>query len=126
MSLPIVSRTFLFAAGATLLFAASAVAQQTHVLKVAMGGPPTSPVAQWYQEHQKSLAAKSGGRLKLEIFWNGTLGPPPRIDYLVLRRLVLTQGLDALSVSQAPASPEGETVTPLDAYRESIDLDRSG
>ncbi|MFC1596606.1 hypothetical protein ACFL5Q_01485 [Planctomycetota bacterium] len=55
-----------------------------------------------------------------------SLGPPLRIDYLVLRRLVLTQGLDALPVAQAPASPEGETVTPLDAYGESIDLDRSG
>jgi hypothetical protein len=55
-----------------------------------------------------------------------SLGPPPRIDYLVLRRSVLTHGLDALPAAQAPASPEVETVRPLDAYGESIDPDQSG
>jgi len=55
-----------------------------------------------------------------------SLGPPLRIDYLILRRSVLTRGLDALPVAQAPASPEGEAVTPLDAYGGSVDLDRSG
>ncbi|NQT12188.1 MAG: hypothetical protein HQ582_05545, partial [Planctomycetes bacterium] len=55
-----------------------------------------------------------------------SLGPPLRIDYLVLRRSVLTHGVDALPVLQTPASTEGETVTPLDAYGESIDLNQSG
>lgn len=54
-----------------------------------------------------------------------SLEPPPRIDYLLLRRSVLAKGLDALPTAQAPASAEGETVTPLDAYGEFIDLDRS-
>jgi hypothetical protein len=55
-----------------------------------------------------------------------SLGPPLRIDYLVLRRSVLTEGLDALPVAHETASPEGEALTPLDAYGESIDLNQSG
>lgn len=55
-----------------------------------------------------------------------SLGPPLRIDYLVLRRSVLTHGVDALHLVQTPGSSDGKTITPLDAYGESLDLDRSG
>jgi hypothetical protein len=53
-------------------------------------------------------------------------GSPLRTDYLALRRLVLTRGVDdGLPLARAAARREGESLTPGDAYRGSIDLDHS-
>ena len=53
--------------------------------------------------------------------------PPLRTDYLVLRHLALTRGVDgALPLPREAAPREGETLTPGDAYRGTIDLDQSG
>jgi hypothetical protein len=55
-------------------------------------------------------------------------GPPLRSDYLVLRRLVLTEGVDAMPqpADSGQAPPEAKSITPRDAYGRSIDLDGSG
>lgn len=52
-------------------------------------------------------------------------GPPLRTDYLALRSLVLTQGVDAWRMPLGTGSPGGATLTPADAYRGSIELERS-
>lgn len=52
--------------------------------------------------------------------------PPLRTDYLALRCLVLTQGVDAWRMAPGTGSPEGKTLTPADAYRGSIDPDGRG
>ena len=53
--------------------------------------------------------------------------PPLRTDYLALRHLALTRGVDgALPLTGAAAPREGEALTPGDAYRGTIDLDQSG
>jgi hypothetical protein len=54
--------------------------------------------------------------------------PPIRGDYLALRRLVLTEGVDAMPMPAAngPASPEAKPFTPRDAYGGAIDHDGSG
>ena len=53
---------------------------------------------------------------------------PPRHDYLVLRQLILTRGVEAMPmpVADEPASPEFKTISPRDAYNGSMDLDHSG
>ena len=54
-------------------------------------------------------------------------GSPLRTDYLALRHLVLTRGVDdALPLTREAAPREGEALTPGDAYRGTIDLDQSG
>ena len=54
-------------------------------------------------------------------------GSPLRTDYLALRHLVLTRGVDeALPAARGTASPEGDSLTPGDAYRGSIDWNHSG
>jgi len=54
-------------------------------------------------------------------------GSPLRTDYLVLRHVAITRGLDdAMAAAPGIVSPERKTLTPADAYRGSIDWDGSG
>jgi len=54
-------------------------------------------------------------------------GSPLRTDYLALRHVAITRGVDdAMPATSGTASPQRETLTPADAYRGSIDWDRSG
>lgn len=54
-------------------------------------------------------------------------GSGVRVDYLALRCLVVTRGVDdAMRVGRGTASPEYEALTPGDAYRGPIDWDHNG
>lgn len=72
---------FLLLAGAAVvaLSGSPAVAQQkTYTLKVANFTPKPASSSRWFELKKKELAAKSGGRLKLEIFYGSSMGPMPR------------------------------------------------
>ena len=69
----------LAAAGMMLMPAPAALAQQkTYTLKVANFTSKRSATSRWFEKAKKELAEKSGGRLKLEIFYGSAMGPMPR------------------------------------------------
>jgi len=73
------SITALVAACAMLMPATGAFAQQkTYTLKVASFTPKRASTSRWFEKAKKDLAAKSGGRLKLRMFYGASMGPMPR------------------------------------------------
>ncbi len=52
--------------------------------------------------------------------------PLLRTDYLELRELVLIEGVNAMPMPHASASPDFKTITPRDAHDESVDWLRRG
>ena len=67
------------AAAALVLPGAGAFAQsKTYTLKVASFTPKLSATSRWFEAAKKDLAAKSGGRLKIEMFYGSSMGPMPR------------------------------------------------
>jgi len=69
----------LAAAGMMLMPAPSAFAQQkTYTLKVASFTPKRSATSRWFEKAKKDLAAKSGGRLILQMYYGSSMGPMPR------------------------------------------------
>jgi len=54
------------------------LAQKSITLKVANFASVHSTTARWFETKKKEVAAKSGGRLKLEIFYGSAMGPMPR------------------------------------------------
>lgn len=79
MTKSILSIAALVAAGMMLLPTTSAVAQQkTYTLKVASFTPKRSATSRWFEKAKVDLAAKSGGRLKLQMYYGSSMGPMPR------------------------------------------------
>ena len=79
MSTMIMKLTLLSAAVALVLPSASALgADKTHTLKVASFTPKKSATSRWFEKAKKDLAVKSGGRLKIEMFYGSSMGPMPR------------------------------------------------
>jgi len=69
----------LIAAGTWIQPTAPAYAQgKTYSLKVAIFTPPQSATARWFAKAKKDLAAKTGGKLVLELFHGSSMGPMPR------------------------------------------------
>ena len=70
----------LLAAASTLPFAAMqpVQAQGTKVLKVALFTPKPSSSSRWFLAKEKWIAEKSGGSLKLQLFFGSSMGPMPR------------------------------------------------
>lgn len=68
------------AAGLAMLAAAPAGAadQKTYTLKLANFTSVQSSTTRWFETKKKELEEKSGGRLKLEIFYGSSMGPMPR------------------------------------------------
>ena len=56
----------------------SATAQKTYTLKLANFTSTQSSTTRWFEHAKKQLEEKSGGRLKLEIFYGSSMGPMPR------------------------------------------------
>ena len=52
--------------------------QKTYTLKVANFTPKQSATSRWFEATKKDLKAKSGGRLKLQMFYGSSMGPMPR------------------------------------------------
>ncbi|MEE8332575.1 MAG: TRAP transporter substrate-binding protein [Alphaproteobacteria bacterium] len=75
----ILSITSLVAAGMMLVPTTSAFAQQkTYTLKVASFTPKPASTSRWFEKAKVDLAAKSGGRLKLQMYYGSSMGPMPR------------------------------------------------
>ncbi len=75
----ILSVAALVAAGMMLMPATGAFAQaKTYTLKVASFTPKRSATSRWFEKAKVDLAAKSGGRLKLQMFYGSSMGPMPR------------------------------------------------
>lgn len=55
-----------------------AMAQKSYTLKLANFTSTQSSTTRWFENAKKELEAKSGGRLKLEIFYGSSMGPMPR------------------------------------------------
>jgi TRAP-type C4-dicarboxylate transport system substrate-binding protein len=56
-----------------------AIAQgKTYTLKVASFTPKRSATSRWFEKTKKELAAKTGGKLVLEMFYGSSMGPMPR------------------------------------------------
>lgn len=51
---------------------------KTYTLKVASFTPKRSATSRWFEETKKELAAKTGGKLVLEMFYGSAMGPMPR------------------------------------------------
>ncbi|NQU70427.1 MAG: TRAP transporter substrate-binding protein DctP [Rhodospirillales bacterium] len=51
---------------------------KTYTLKVANFTSVHSSTARWFETKKKEVAKKSGGKLKLEIFYGSAMGPMPR------------------------------------------------
>ena len=97
--------------GMLLLSTASLAAQKIYTLKVASFTPKKSATSRWFEKAKKDLAAKSGGKLVLEMFYGSSMGPMPR-HYDLARKGVadmaffqhgVTQGLPDQSLQ--PRSP---------------------
>ena len=69
----------ILAVGGMLLSGSGAFAQQkTYTLKVASFTPKPASTSRWFEATKKDLEAKSGGRLKFEMFYGSSMGPMPR------------------------------------------------
>ncbi len=68
------------ATGAALLvlMVATAHAEQTHVLKLSTHVPPSNAMIAEFERWGAELAERSQGRIKLEIYPAGQMGPPPQ------------------------------------------------
>ena len=64
--------------GMLLVSTASLAAQKIYTLKVASFTPKKSATSRWFEKAKKDLAAKSGGKLVLEMFYGSSMGPMPR------------------------------------------------
>lgn len=76
-----ISLTFasMLAIGGMVLSGGGAFAQQkTYTLKVASFTPKTASTSRWFEATKKDLEAKSGGRLKFEMYYGSSMGPMPR------------------------------------------------
>ena len=73
-------RLTLAAAAALALAIGPAVAQpqKTYTLKLASFSPATSSIGLLFQQYEKELKAKSGGRLVLQLYNGSSMGPMPR------------------------------------------------
>jgi TRAP-type C4-dicarboxylate transport system substrate-binding protein len=70
-----------FAIAGMLLGGASApglAQEKVYKLKVASFTPERSGTSQWFEKIRKELAAKTGGKLILEMFYGSSMGPMPR------------------------------------------------
>lgn len=65
---------FLMTAGSAPTFAQG----KTYTLKVASFTPKRSATSRWFEKTKKELAAKTGGKLVLEMFYGSSMGPMPR------------------------------------------------
>ena len=77
----IIAFTFasIIAVGGMLLPGGIAVAQdKTYTLKVTTFTPKQSATSRWFELKKKELAAKTGGKLVLEMFYGSAMGPMPR------------------------------------------------
>lgn len=69
----------LIAGASTTVFAGGhASAQKTFTLKLANFTSIHSTTARWFETKKKEVAEKSGGRLKIEVFYGSAMGPMPR------------------------------------------------
>ena len=77
----ILSATATLAIGGMLLGGSitPAVAQgKVYKLKVASFTPKRSATSRWFEKTKKELAAKTGGKLVLEMYYGSSMGPMPR------------------------------------------------
>ena len=51
---------------------------KVYTLKVASFTPKRSATSRWFEKSKKELAAKTGGKLVLEMFYGSAMGPMPR------------------------------------------------
>ena len=52
--------------------------QKTYTLKIASFTPKPASSSRWFEAKKKEVAAQTGGRLKIEMFYGSSMGPMPR------------------------------------------------
>ncbi len=58
--------------------ATPAAAQKTYTLKIASFTPKPASSSRWFEAIKKELAAKTNGRLQIQMFYGSSMGPMPR------------------------------------------------
>ncbi|HTY66475.1 MAG TPA: TRAP transporter substrate-binding protein [Alphaproteobacteria bacterium] len=97
--------TFASIAALMLAMSTAQAAAQTIELKVSLFAAPTNPLNVEFTRVASEIMAKSGGRLKLDLFHDSQLGPPPRQFDLVRAGVAdMAYVLDGLTPGRFPLS----------------------